>query len=89
MSRRMVTVVAVVLAGCLLIAGAANFVAASTPDRAGQTGTDPPAAGYEGDGDHPGLLSGGLAGAVGIGGTLIVVAGLAMVVRRRSDSRGR
>ncbi|MBA2509276.1 MAG: cobalt ABC transporter permease [Nocardioidaceae bacterium] len=89
MGRRTVTVVAVVLAVCLLLAGAANFLAASTPDRPDRAGADRPSAGYEGDGDHQGLPSGGLAGVVGVGGTLIVVAGLAMVVRRRSDSRRR
>ncbi len=85
MGRRTIAVVAAVLAVCLLLAGAASFVAASTPDRPDEVADRQRAGASPTEQD----ARDGLAGIVGVGGALVVVAGLAMVVRPRFDSRRR
>jgi hypothetical protein len=85
----------------LLLAGVVSFYASSSPDGLEKVATDhgitaqardhdlasSPFADYGTEGVDDARLSGGLAGVVGVGVTLLLAGGLAMVLRRRTSSR--
>jgi hypothetical protein len=97
-SRR--TLVRVGLLVALLLAGAGNYFASSSPDGlnkvASDTGVDKkakahhleesPFSGYRTKGVDDGFLSGGLAGVAGVGVTFLLVGGVVWAVRRRGGS---
>ena len=98
-STRTLVIAGVVVA--VLVAGVASYYASSRPDGlehvAERTGfadsadkhaaEDGPLADYEVEGVHDARLSGGLAGALGVGVTLLLTSGLVLVVRRRRPGR--
>jgi len=83
----------------VLLAGVVSYFASSSPDgldrTAGDHGIssaerehaagDSPFADYGTEGVGNGLLSGGLAGVVGVGVVLVVAGGIAFAVRRKPD----
>lgn len=99
-STRVVVAVGLVLA--LLVAGVVSFYASSQPDGleyvAGETGfldtaEDSPVAGspladYQVEGVEDERVSGGLAGVVGAVTVLLLMGGLAMLLRRRGPTTG-
>jgi cobalt/nickel transport protein len=86
------------LIAALLIAGFVSYYASSSPDGlehvASATGfadtakdhaaSDSPLADYGVSGVHNERLSGGLAGVIGVGVTLVLAGGLALLLRRRT-----
>lgn len=85
----------------LLLAGVVSYFASASPDGlehvAHQHGiadtardsatADSPLADYQTKGVDDGVLSGGLAGVIGVGVTLLLAGGLAYVVRRKEPEK--
>lgn len=102
MSTRAFVIAALLL--CLVLAAGASYYASSRPDGLNKVAADhglaeqerrsaaadSPLAGYSTESVDSDRLSGGLAGALGVGAVLVLAGGLAFVVRRRTgtDSDG-
>jgi cobalt/nickel transport protein len=88
------------LLAALALAGIGSYYASADPDGLTKVSedegfaesetphdlADSPLAGYETEDVDNGRLSGGLAGVIGVGVTLVVAGGAAVLVRRRGES---
>ena len=97
-SRRDIVVLLGFLVAALVLAGVVSYYASTSPDGLNKVAIDKrfagaeephdlensPLAGYSTSDVDNERLSGGLAGVAGVGATLVLAGGLAMLVRRRS-----